>query len=99
MMYFLDKLWQGRIQPMDRAIRDGSRYQQLSKELGRELDVLTQVAPQEIRKLLEKIEKLSLDMTAIELEETYIQGFRCGAGVILDVIEEYPYQLCPIDEE
>ena len=98
-MYFLDKLWQGRIQPVDRAIRDGSRYQQLAKELGRELDVLTQVAPPEIRKILDKIEKLSMDMNAIELEETYIQGFRCGAGMILDVIEEYPCQLCSIDEE
>lgn len=98
-MYFLNKLWQGRIQPMDRAIRDGSQYQQLSKELGHELDVLMKVASAEVRRLLEKIEKLSMDMNAIELEETYIQGFRSGAGMILDVVNEYPCQLCEIEED
>ena len=98
-MYFLNRLWQGRIQPMDRAIQDGSQYQQLSRELGHELNVLTQIAPLEVRKILDKIEKLSMDMNAIELEETYIQGFRCGAGMILDVVNEYPCQLCEIEED
>ena len=39
------------------------------------------------------------ELDAIESKENFVEGFRYGAGMMLDVINEYKGQLCQISEE
>lgn len=85
-MYFLDKLCQGKILPGERTIIEGSEYDKLSKEMCRELDVLTQTISSEQKALLRKIDDLYMAIRCIDEQEVFVEGFRLGAGMILDVV-------------
>ena len=88
-MLVLDKLWRGEISPSERYIRRGSEYEKLLKALSRKEELLRQQLTPEGTEILAAYQKLQMDMGAIENKETFLEAFRMGAGMILDVLLDH----------
>ena len=93
-MYVLDKLWRGEISPTDCYFRQGSIYQQTAKEVCSRMDAFLQMLTPEAKEYLEAINDLKSDLALMENEEHFINGFRMGGRMMLDIIGEYRGQFC-----
>lgn len=88
-MYELKKLWRGQLSPGERRIHSDSAYHMVSKAHSKELDILYKMLSPEAIRQYEKAEQLWLDMVNIDEEETFIEGFRMGARMMLDILRDY----------
>ena len=88
-MYELRKLWRGQISPGERYIHESSPYWYTSQKHSDALQALYAMFSPEAKKQYEQVEELAMDMIQIDTEEAFIQGFRLGARLILDVLTEY----------
>lgn len=88
-MYELRKLWRGQISPSERFIHEDSPYWNVSKKHSESLNILYTIMSPEAKRQYEATEQLSLEMVEIDTEEAFIQGFRLGARLILDVLTDY----------
>ena len=88
-MYVLDKLWRGTLSPSERFIHEDSAYWQISRKHTDALNTLYAMLSPEAIKQYEYAEQLALDMLSIDSEESFIQGFRLGARIILDTLTDY----------
>ena len=88
-MYELRNLWRGQISPSERFINEDSPYCKASKKHTDALNTFLAMISSEAREQYEHTEQLALEMLRIDTEEAFIQGFRLGARLILDVLTEY----------
>lgn len=88
-MFELKKLWRGQISPGERHIHPDSAYHIVSNAHSKELDILYKMLSPEAIRQYEKAEQLWLDMVNIDEEETFIEGFRMGARMMLDILRDY----------
>ena len=88
-MYELKKLWRGQISPGERYIYEDSPYWRVSRKYSDALDAFFAMLSPEAKKQYEKMEQLALEMVGIDTEEAFIQGFRLGSRLILDVLTDY----------
>ena len=98
-MFFIDKLWGGEITPSQKAIRKGSDYHKLLHKISCAVSAFEENLDENTKVRFREIEQAQAKLNGIENEETFIEGFRLGAGMILDVLNEYKGQLCQISEE
>ena len=98
-MFFIDKLWGGEITPSQKAIRKGSDYHKLLHKITCAVSAFEEGLDENAKVRFREIEQAQAKLNGIENEETFIEGFRLGAGMILDVLNEYKGQLCQISEE
>ena len=98
-MFFIDKLWEGQISPSQKAIRKGSDYHKLLHKISCAVSAFEENLDENAKVRFREIEQAQAKLNGIENEETFIEGFRLGAGMILDVLNEYKGQLCPISED
>ena len=98
-MFFIDELWHGNIRPSQKAIRKDSEYHKTLMHLSSLINSLLADFSEEQRKLYNEIANVQGELDAIESKENFVEGFRYGAGMMLDVISEYKGQLCQISEE
>ena len=98
-MFFIDKLWEGQISPSQKAIRKGSDYHKLLHKISCAVSAFEESLEENAKVRFREIEQAQAKLNGIENEETFIEGFRLGAGMILDVLNEYKGQFCPISEE
>ena len=88
-MYELKKLWRGQISPGERYIHENSPYWRVSRKYSDAVDAfLTMISP-EAKKQYEQVEEHAMNMIRIDTEEAFVQGFRLGARLILDVLTDY----------
>ena len=88
-MYELRKLWRGQISPGERYIREDSPYWHASQKYSDALHALYAMFSPEAKQQYERVEELAMNMIRIDTEEAFIQGFRLGARLILDVLTDY----------
>ena len=88
-MYELKKLWRGQISPGERYIHEDSPYWRVSRRYSDVLDTFLALISPEARKQYEVLEQLALEMVGIDTEEAFLQGFRLGARLLLDVLTDY----------
>ena len=95
-MHELRKLWRGQISPSERFINEDSPYWIASRKHTDALNTFLAMISPDARQQYEETEKLSLEMLRIDTEDAFIQGFRLGARLILDVLTEYRGSFCSL---
>lgn len=85
-MYILDDLWYGNIQPNDNGFRRGSAYAKSMEKLCEAEDELRGSVPADILPLLDAFENAQLNAGAEAEKRGFIQGFRIGVRIMLDVL-------------
>ena len=88
-MFVLEKLWQEGLSPNERYTRKGSEYHKLLKELCDIGEQITaELTPEGKKKFLHHGDVQNL-IIGIGEQDAFIDGFRLGARLLLDVIGEY----------
>ena len=91
-MYVLEDLWRECYAPEVKHSRSGSEYHRLTQGLAERRAELLPLLSAEAQSTLERFERTKDTLSAISEEDTFIEGFRMGARVILDVLNEYHCQ-------
>ena len=84
-MHDLSDLYHGRVGPSHTISPENSRYQRLLRQCSELRGKLEKRLSAEDLKLFHEVNDLQIQLTALELEINYIEGFRDGAGIMLDV--------------
>lgn len=91
-MYVLDRLWRGGYSPADRTLTPGGEYQKALGKMCREMEKFTASLSPEATEQLEALRVLHDEVTEIRDTDTFIEGFRLGARIVLDVVGNYEGQ-------
>ena len=88
-MYVLDKLWRGDLTPSEKFVRQGSEYRDKQLRISQIADQITGELSQKGQELFQEYLNAQMELQNIEDQETFIEGFRMGAGLLLDVVTDY----------
>ena len=97
-MYVLQDLWDGNIRPSERAIRYGSTYAALRHQVTEAETKFRQEMTEKGRSIYEDYCNKQNQLLELSEADAFIQGFRLGARIILDVIGTYDSPLPPMTE-
>lgn len=98
-MYVLDKLWRGKLSPSEQCCNYGSEYSVLrSKWLQIGKLILSELS-EEGRGLFLEYQDLQEHLSAISEEDSFVNGFRIGVGLILDAVGTYESQFVRYHED
>ena len=92
-MSILEGLWRGEITPNERAIKPDSEYYKLTREASAEEKRLLEYLDTGGREVYESLCHMRSDLAGMSETDTFIQGFRLGARIMLEVLWEYDSQL------
>ena len=87
-MYMLNALWRGQISPNEKYTQYNAEYKRLSAQIREEYRAISNELSEEGKAHLEAYERLVLEAHSIGDEETFVEAFRMGAKMMLDVLEE-----------
>ncbi len=97
-MSVLEELYYGNISIAERAIKKGSEYDRLIK-VGIEFEnKLMKSMNKQQKELFENVFTTRFEQEDIMLTETFVEGFRLGAQIMLEVFSEPKRQLTSIYE-
>ena len=88
-MYVLEKLWRGSLTPSEKSIRRGGEYHRLMEELCETEEQLEAELTPGAREVFHRYQQIQTELQDIENRENFMEAFRMGAQLILDVISEY----------
>ena len=97
-MYVLHDLWRGNISPIERYIRPGSEYKKYSDKAVNEFEKLLSHLTEEDKQIFDNYNELGMKILSLSEEESFINGFRLGAKIILDVLGEHKGQFGTIGD-
>ena len=98
-MFILDKLWRGEISPSQKYIQSGSQFEKLLDRLCQKEDLLRSSISPDLKNVFFDYQKIGAEMQDIENRETFYEGFRMGAQLMLDIFSENQNTLRNISEE
>ena len=87
-MRVLSELWYGNIDPQGRSIPRNSEYKQILNKICEYEEKFRETFSSEQQALLEDYENASISLMAITEEASFVHGFRLGAKIMLEVLEE-----------
>lgn len=88
-MYTLDKLWRVGFAPQERYIREGSEYHKISRQQSDIEDKFWRELSAEGKKAFDEYCYKQSELNTLSESDAFVQGFRLGAKIILDVLGEY----------
>ena len=91
-MYVLDRLWRGGYSPADRTLTPGGEYRKALGKMCKEMEKFTALLSPEASEQLDVLRVLHDDITIIRDTDTFIEGFRMGARMMLDVLGAHQRQ-------
>lgn len=97
-MYVLEKLWRKGISPNERCCHTGSEYQKLMHRLCEASEKVSAELSPEGKKAFREQEETQLALMEISEEDVFINAFRLGARIMLDVIGDYKGQFREVGE-
>ena len=98
-MYVLDKLWRGKLSPSEQCVLHGSEYSLLrDKRLHLEKLISAELSVDGKKHLLE-YQGLQERMAEISEEDSFVNGFRIGVGLLLDATGTYESQFVRYHED
>ena len=97
-MTILENLYNGNINIVEKSIKKGSEYDRLTKIASELEDKLMESISGQEKELFESIFITRFQQEDIMLTETFIEGFRLGAQIMLEVLSEPKRQFTPIYE-
>ena len=86
-MGVISELWYGNIEPQDRTIPHDKEYKQLLKRICDYEEQFRGIFSPEQQKDFEDYENATISVTAISEEASFVEGFRLGAKMILEVLQ------------
>ena len=86
-MYILDKLYRGNLSPIEDFPKDNSAYVEALQKLIDEQYVLMRMISSEANEQYEKLVELERAVDRIAEEECFVEGFRMGVQMMLDVLQ------------
>ena len=92
-MSILEELYNGNICPADKYMKRGSEYYEISRFLANKEDVFLENLTQEQKALYEEILDKRTDQENIYTKEIFVEGFRLGAQIMLEILTEQDRQL------
>ena len=87
-MSILEELYNGNIAPIERSMKKGSEYYKLCKAVSEKEDKLFEELSCEKKAIYESIAESKLVVESISEEEIFIDGFRLGAQIMLEIINK-----------
>ena len=88
-MFVLDKLWRGDLTPSEKFVRQGSEYRDKQLRISHIADQNTGELSQKGQELFQEFLAAQMELQYMEDQDTFIEGFRMGAGLLLDVVTDY----------
>ena len=92
----LSELYHGNINPSAKSVVRGSEYQKSQHKLGDLLEELEKLLNTEEKDVLENIMTAWSELDCISSEERFIEGFKLGARISLEIFEKDDGQFRPI---
>ena len=86
-MGVINELWYGNIEPQDRKIPRDKEYKQLLKKICDYEEQFRGIFSPEQQQDFEDYENATISVTAISEEASFVEGFRLGAKMILEVLQ------------
>ena len=87
-MGVINELWYGNIEPQDRTIPRDKEYKQLLNKICKYEEQFRGIFSPEQQKDFEDYENATISVTAISEEAAFVYGFRLGARMMMEVLEE-----------
>ena len=85
-MYILNALWRGEIAPMERYAKPDSQYRCLAAKAHEAYTKIYSELSEEGKLQFDELEKIRNEMGSISEEEVFVEAFRLGAQMILDIV-------------
>ena len=86
-MSVLSDLWYGNIDPQGRTIPRSSEYKHLQKKLCEYEEQFRGIFSPEHQTLVEEYGNATISMMSLSEEASFVEGFRLGAKMILEVLQ------------
>ena len=97
-MYVLENLWRNGISPSERYCDKNSEYKKLLRNLCEASEKVSAELSPKGKQAFEEHERIQLALIGISEEDIFVNAFRLGARMMLDVIGDYKGQFHPIGE-
>ena len=98
-MYVLDKLWRGKLSPSEQCVLHGSEYSLLRDKWLHLGKLISAELSEDGRKHFGEYQNLQERMDEISEEDSFVNGFRIGVGLILDATGTYESQFVRYHED
>ena len=97
-MFVLDKLWQEGLSPNERYTRKGSEYHKILLRICEEGDYLATELTEEGKAHFDAYRDAQIELSVVAEKEVFIEAFRLGARMMLDVVGDYKGQFKEIGD-
>lgn len=94
----LKSFYHGNFSPIDQQMVHGSDAARAMAEMSDAENLLAQALPPELRPLMERVTKAQGKVDVIMAEASYIDGFKTGARLIMEILDDTCENLKPIAE-
>ena len=91
-MYELGDLWFAHYAPNRKKAKKGTEYAELAEKHAETRETLFGMLTEDAKPHFERYERGNETLAEISEEDTFIEGFRLGARVVLDVLNDYHSQ-------
>ena len=88
-MFVLDKLWQEGLSPNERYTRKGSEYHKILLRICEEGDYLSTELTEEGKAHFDAYRDAQIELSVVAEKEVFIEAFRLGARLVLDIVGDY----------
>ena len=97
-MFVLEKLWQEGLSPNEKYTRKGGEYHNILLRICEEEDKLNEELTEKGKQHFAAYRDAQIDLSAVAEREVFIEAFRLGARLLLDIVGEYPGNFRPATE-
>lgn len=85
---FLESLYYGNLNPAEKPVSTDPQYRQLSRQLSESMEVWKKKLSDDDFHELEELLDLYRQVQGLELAASFVDGFRLGATMIIEVYSE-----------
>ena len=97
-MFVLEKLWREGLSPNEKYTRKGGEYHNILLRICDAEDGLTEELSEKCKPYFEAYRDAQIDLAAVAEREVFIEAFRLGARLVLDIVGEYQGNFQPATE-
>ncbi|AZK47287.1 DUF6809 family protein [Paenibacillus lentus] len=88
MKSFLEDLYYGKLYPNEQIVSDDPKYRALNRQISEMMRMWRQKLSEEDFRQLEAMLDLQGESNSIHNMETFVQGFKLGASMMIEVLDE-----------
>jgi hypothetical protein len=88
-MYVLEQLWREGLSPNERYTRKGGEYHKILLRICDEADRVCEELTEKGKEHFEAYRDAQIELSIVAEREVFIEAFRLGARLVLDIVGEY----------